>query len=379
VGRVVLHIGAMKTGTTFVQSVLTSQPAVLSQQGAAVLGGQGQVIRAIKGVRNPARWSGSVQQTWSDLASKTHQSSQTFVASMELLSFANDQQVAKFVEPFDGVRVDVVATVRDEFQATPAQWQSYCRSLGTAGWARYLREISGKRFIRRSLANKTFHRARRLGPVLERWWAQSGVSSVHVVIVPGPDAARDELWKRFCAAADLDPAPFELTEAKSNTSLGYGSCDLLRRMNGHLTDVDYLRYRQVMRRLAPDVLGPLRDAESRPEFDVRGAEFARSLNKQMVDLLSSGRFVVHGDLSELPVADRLDGYPNRPARPPKAETRRAAESMWTHLAEASGGAARRPPKDLDDTIEETARLLRHLISRSRRESPGSGLRDVGGT
>jgi hypothetical protein len=239
VGRLVLHIGAMKTGTTFVQSVLISQRAVLSQQGAALLGDQRQVIRAIQGVINPARWSGSVEQSWSDLASKTHQSSQTFVASMELLSFANDQQVATFVEPFEGVRVDVVVTVRDEFRAIPAQWQSYCRGLGTVGWAGYLRQIADQRFPRRSLANKAFHRARGLRPVLERWWAQSGVSSVHVVIVPGPSAARDELWNRFCAAADLDPAPFDLTGAKSNASLGYGSCDFLRRMNGHLTDVDH--------------------------------------------------------------------------------------------------------------------------------------------
>jgi hypothetical protein len=248
---------------------------------------------------------------------------------MELLSFANDQQVTTFVEPFDGVRVDVVVTVRDQFRAIPAQWQSYCRGLGTVSWAEYLCQISDGRFPRRSVANKTFQRAQRLRPVLERWWTQSGVSSVHVAVVPGPDAAGDELWNRFCAAADLDPAPFELSGAKSNASLGYGSCEFLRRMNAHLTDFDLLTYRHVMRGLAPDVLGPLRDAESRPEPDVRRAEFASSLNKQIVDVSSSDRFVVHGDLSELPVVDRLDGYPKRPAKPPTAETKTAAESMWT--------------------------------------------------
>src|SRR5262245_18514348 len=80
VGRVVLHIGAMKTGTSFVQSILTTQPAALSQQGAALLGDRMPVIRAVQAVVNPVRWSGSVEQTWSDLAAKTHQSSQTFVA-----------------------------------------------------------------------------------------------------------------------------------------------------------------------------------------------------------------------------------------------------------------------------------------------------------
>jgi hypothetical protein len=360
VGRVVLHIGAMKTGTSFVQSILTSQPAALSRQGAALLGDRMPVIRAIQGVVNPGRWAGSVEQTWSDLAAKTHKGSQTFVASMEFLSFANDEQVATFVEPFDGVRVDVVATVRDEFRAIPAQWQSYCRSLGTAGWARYLRQIAGGQSTRGSMANRTFRRARSLGPILERWQAQPGVSSVHVVIVPRPGAPRDELWNRFCAAAGLDAAPFEIADAKSNTSLGYGSCNFLRRMNTHLTDVDRVAYRGTMRTLAPNVLGPLRDAESRPELDVRGAEFARSLNKQIVDVLSTDRFVVHGDLDELPVADSLDGYPQQPAQAPKTETKTAAESMWTHLTEASGGAARPRPKQLDDTIEDAARLLRHL-------------------
>ena len=359
-GRVVLHIGAMKTGTSFVQSILTSQRTALGQQDAALLGDRMPVIRAVQGVINPARWSGSVEQTWAELAVKAHKSSQTFVASMEFLSFANDEQVATFVEPFDGLQVDIVATVRDEFRAIPAQWQSYCRSLGTAGWARYLRQIAGGRSTRQSMANKTFRRARSLGPILERWRAQPGVESVHVVIVPGPDAPRDELWKRFCSAAGLDPAPFELAGARSNASLGYGSCDFLRRMNSHLTDIARPAYRNAVRRVVPDVLGPLRDAESRPEFDVRGAEFARSLNRQMVDALSSGRFVVHGELGELPVADRLDGYPEQPVEAPKAETKAAAESMWAHLAEASGGDSRRRPSRLDDTIEETARLLRQM-------------------
>jgi hypothetical protein len=357
-GRVVLHIGAMKTGTSFVQSILLSQRDVLGEQGFALLGERVPVIRAVQGVVNPARWPESPDVPWSDFAAQARESSQTLVASMEFLSFADDKQVATLVEPFAGVQLDVVATVRDEFRAIPAQWQSYCRSLGTSSWAKYLREISRtRRTARRSGANRSFRRARSLPTILERWRAQPGVSAVHAVVVPGADAPRDELWTRFCAAAGIDPAPFEIHVAKSNASIGYGSCDFLRKLNVHLTDVDRKAHRRVMRRLVPDVLGPLRDGESRPGFDARGAEFARSMNRQLVDTLSSGRFEVHGDLGEVPVPDRLDGYPDKPAMPPTSETQAAADAMWAYLAKESGEDGR-APRPLDATIEETARLLR---------------------
>jgi hypothetical protein len=359
VGRVVLHVGAMKTGTSFVQSILFSQRDVLDKQDVALLGGREPVIRAIQGVINPGRWGANPGESWSDFAAKAKDSPQTLIASMEFLSFANDEQVAEFVEPFAGVELDIVVTVRDEFRAIPAQWQSYCRSLGTSGWARYLRQIAGPKSARRSMAFRTFRRARGIPAILERWHAQPGVSSVHAVIVPRSSSAPDELWNRFCTAARIDAAPFRVADAKSNASLGYGSCDFLRRMNSHLDGVDRLVYRRVMRTVAPDVLGPLREDESRPGFDSRGAEFATSRNQQMIDTLGSGRFVVHGDLAELSAPERPEGYPDKPARAPRAETKAAAAAMWTYLTEKSG-KPRRSPKGLDNTIEATAKLMRRM-------------------
>ena len=159
---------------------------------------------------------------------------------------------------------------------------------------------------------------------------------------------------------------------RDNVSLGYASCDLLRRLNVHLDDVRPRLYRQAMRPLAREVLAPLRDDEARPELDREGAELARRRNQDIRDVVRRRGYELVGSTDDLPAPDQIDA-PERVLPPPSDQVTRAAEAVRAYAAglpeersarsrgEARSGArsgARSEVESLDDLVAESARLLR---------------------
>ena len=228
-GRVVLHIGAMKTGTTFVQSVLGLHPEQLEAAGAEFTP---KFSRQMHAVQEGLRGDGDFT-SWQKMVAGAG-TDRTSIISMEFLSFAGPKQVAAFLEPLRGRDVTVVLTVRDQMQALTAQWQSHTRNFGTASWEEYLREVCRAKPPRGgSAAYRTYHRAQDYAEILGRWVDRPEVSRLEVVTVPPPGAPHEELWLRFCRAAGIDVPDVSLAAVKDNPSIGYASCDVLRRVLRH--------------------------------------------------------------------------------------------------------------------------------------------------
>jgi hypothetical protein len=376
--RVVLHIGTMKSGTSFVQSALMENPESLEAAGARYLGETfGRQAKAVRDFyQHPRRRER--HQRWRALADEAHAfPGETAVVSMEFLSFAQPKQLGALLDPFQGLDLEVVLTVRDQFRAIPAQWQTFTRNFGTDDWETYQRRIgvSGRRG-RGSRAATTFHRAQDVVSILERWSAPEPVRRVTVVTLPPPEAPREELWLRFCRAARMPAEGVSLGGLRDNVSLGYASCDVLRRLNVHLDDVRPRFYRQAMRPLARDVLTPLRDAEGRPELDAQGVELARRRNLDIRDAVSREGYELVGSLDDLPVPDRIEA-PDHVVPPPSHEVIRAAEAVRAYAADLLGPSSGRSRDDagsgagsgagsraengaasLDEVVAESARLLR---------------------
>ena len=358
--RVVLHIGTMKSGTSFVQSALASEPAALEAAGACYLGGT--YGRQTKAVRDVFRWPERPRRhrRWRALAREAHSfRGHTGIVSMEFLSFAQDAAIEPLLAPLADLRVEVLLTVRDQARAIPAQWQTFTRNFGTDDWGTYLRRIDASGFGRakRSRAATTFRRAQDVGSILDRWTADPRVAGVTVVTLPPPGAPREELWRRFCRASGVPAEDAELDDVHENTSLGYASCDLLRRLNVHLEDVKPRFYRKAMRPLGRHVLAPLRDAEERPELDRRGAQLAAELNRRIRETVSTGGFRLVGSLDDLPVPDRVNA-PEHVVPPSEDDVRRAALAVRSHAAEILDERPGPAPAGLDALVAETARLLR---------------------
>ena len=360
-GRVVLHIGAMKTGTSYLQSVLGSNQQGLEDAGFTFLGGKfGIQARAVRDVLNLPRSPGKNRVRWAALAEEAHKlEGRTGIVSMEFLSFAGPRHVRAFLQPLEGLQVDVIATVRDQFRVIPAQWQTYTRNYGTDDWDTYLRRIEPTKLPRQqSRAFRTFHRAQDVLPALERWRETDQVATTHVMTVPGPGAPREELWHRFRAAAGIPDVAVDVEGVHDNASLGFGSCDYLRRVNPYLQDVPARRYRKGMRAVVTSALVPRRQSESRPELDLRAAKYARTLNEELRSGIAGSDYRLWGSLEDLPVPADLSAYPKTAPAVPRDEVDGAARAVWSHLAAQLGEVDRRSPAALDAVVKDTAEMVR---------------------
>lgn len=360
-GRVVLHIGAMKTGTSYLQSVLGSNSPALEDAGFTFLGGKfGRQALAVRDVLNLPKTPRKNKRRWAALAEEAHKlDGRTGIVSMEFLSFAGPRHVRAFLEPLAGLEVEVVVTVRDQFRVIPAQWQTYTRNFGTDDWETYLRQIEPSRMTRqKSRASKTFHRAQDVLPALERWRATSQLATTHVMTVPLPGAPREELWHRFRAAAGIPDVAVDVEGVRDNASLGFGSCDFLRRVNTHLLDVPARHYRKGMRAVVTSALVPRRLSESRPELDLRAAKYARTRNQELRSGIADSGYRLWGSLDDLPVPDDLGVHPKSVQAVPRDEVDGAARAVWSELAAQLGEVDRTSPAALDAVVEDSASMLR---------------------
>lgn len=359
--RLVLHVGTMKSGTSFVQHVLASNPEAMADAGAVFAGGNfGKQSRAVRRMfrseadpENPELWRSLMEES-------RRFDGDTSVISMEFLSFAQPHKIDEILATAHGLRVEVILTVRDQFRAIPAQFQTYTRNFGTEDWESYLRTIQSRsRSAAKTRAHRTFHRAQNVPAILKNWSQAANVSQLTVVTVPPSSAPKDLLWQRFTQAARLAPDGFNTEGAASNESVGLASCDYLRRLNGHIGDVRPRRYREGLRPTVREVLAPLRDHEGRPQLDHPGQRYAAQLNASIHAAVGRHGTRVVGDLNELPAQAPHDPPPAQ-LNPPAEQVRRAAGAVIDYCHEGLGEPSTSTPEDVDEAVATSAQLLRRL-------------------
>ena len=346
----VLHVGAMKSGTTYVQDLLrTNAPALLAagwwvpEQKRAV-----QAVRQLLevpgvAVDGPAagggvptdaadspRWTALLEQVREQAAAPGRRGA---VVSMEFLSFLTPAGAEAVAASASGLDLRVVLTVRDAAAALPSQWQSLTRNGATVSWPGFAQAARSayaepQRQPPRHGAG-AFRRTQDVPRMLEAWAGAVGPDRFDVVTVPAPGAPRDLLWARCCAVLGVEPSATTTDGAFDNPRLGYGACELLRRVNALLALVAGRPYRRVVRRLTRDHLLPLRDAQSRPRLDAATAAFAADLNARTLAAAAS-RATLVGDPADLPTradpARPLDPG-DAPAPPPGPEVLDAARAL----------------------------------------------------
>jgi hypothetical protein len=357
--RVVLHVGTMKSGTTYIQNGLIRGAPQLDEAGAFYVGGcfRAQTVAVGGMVRSPDRLD---PKPWQRLVGELRGRDGVAVFSQEFLSFARPANVAAVMRTLEGLEVDVVVTVRDQRRAIPAQWQTYARNLGTSSWPQFLRELepmvggeSGS-----SLALWKFRRAQDVPVIVRRWAGHPGVSSVALVSVPGGGADPTELWRRFCSAARLEVAVPPAARGAVNESLGYASCHVLTRVNRITTALPKRRYRHSRTRVVQALL-PLREREGRPELDRAGVRLADALNQRILDVAAEPGVITADSLAELAVEGPAD-VPAEVVPPHPDEVRRAVERVW----EACLPDGSRAPPDVERAVAE---IGDHLVAWARAE------------
>lgn len=227
--RLVLHVGAMKSGTTFIQSRLFAHRETLLERGVRVPGRQWR--SQVLAVQQLLRGGGPM---WDRHAAGIREHPGTSVVTSELLGPATPEAARRLVASV-GVRVEVVVTARDLNRSIPAMWQETLQNGRSWHWHEYVAGVEADRPSTRrgrpsSDAGRTFWVQQDLVRIARRWAEVVGAERVSLVTVPAPGADPELLWNRF--ADVVGPGLQGLaSDPVRNESLGAASALAVRRLN----------------------------------------------------------------------------------------------------------------------------------------------------
>jgi hypothetical protein len=358
---VYLHVGAPKTGTTYLQDRLGRNVRSLAGHGVHVPTGSPLVSPALYQFRAALDllgqdWGGEpghATGAWDALMKKVRRKSGTVIVSHEILAPASPDKVARAMADLGDSEVHVVYSARDLARQLPAAWQESVKQG---------RRWSYERFLNRSeRGNSWFYKAFDLPSVLSTWGAGLPPERIHLLTVPRPGAADgDSLWLRFCRATGLDPAWAPLDSDRANASLGIAETQVLRQLNRRMGRAprreadfdelvrDLLARDEMFRRSSPPVRLP-------PDR----YEWAEDEADRWIDWLEGSGVDVVGDVEDL--------RPQRPAEgerwrnPDKVGPRRQLRAALDALGAMTEEAAGRPDPD-----RQLVRRVRQQAQRLRR-------------
>ncbi len=295
--RVFFHIGAPKTGTTFLQQVLWANRETLAAQGVLFAGERyADRVHATNVVRQtrelPQEWQ---RTSWRRIVAQVAAFDGDAVISHEFFAAADAEQAERALADLAPAEVHLVYTARDLSRVVPALWQEELKFRSATRLADY--EPAPL-----SAGPRGHFGWRTIDPVdaLRRWGSGLPPDRVHVVTVPPEGAPPDELWRRFATVCGIDPASVDLDVASPNQSLGVVQAELLRRAVSRL-DPDIRTPNEVARWvrdfLGHEVLVPL--GGSRIGLTPTGTEQLRARSLQIIADLAAAGYDVAGDLADL--------------------------------------------------------------------------------
>jgi hypothetical protein len=350
--RVVLHIGSMKSGTSFIQNVLGHNKDLLAEHGVLFPGrrwkAQVAAVRDLIGGPDPGG-------PWDVLCHEVNAWPGTAVISMEFLGPRTKPQIEQVAASFPGSSLEVVLSCRDLARQIPAMWLESVQNGSTTGWQDYLDAVRTE--DRSVTAGKNFWRHQAIPAMARRWAGGLPPQALTVLTVPRPGAPSDLLWQRFASIIGIDPAACDL-DVRANPSIGLATAQMLLRLNHRMQKEDgtlpasYDTY--VKHILAKRGLVARQGVE--PKLGLDEGWVVKRGRQQVSRLRSDGHRVV-GDLDELlpqpvpgihadqvGIADELDAAVDAVAhligswstqeRRKKRRARRRAQAQATGEAEA---------------------------------------------
>lgn len=329
-----LHIGAMKTGTTYLQGLLSANKDRLADAGYLFPGerwtDQSRAAADVLGFSlDDPRRRAAVEGKWDRIAAEmlAHRGrgKKASIYSMEFLSFADTEQATRVLDSLAGADVEVVLTVRDTIATIPAQWQTSCRNAGHVPYRRFVYgvrdalELVGREDRGRAPSGpvskpvRMFRRTQDIERMLDVWVPLVGAEHVHVVTVPPRGTSPTVLWERFASVVGVDPDVCVQPEEGSNSSLGHASTELLRLVNKHL-DLSGTDYALLVKGpLARRILGSRAALEQPIRMHRRGHLMGVRWNRRIRRAVRRHQVEVVGTLEDLPV--QRPGKDVRPALP----------------------------------------------------------------
>lgn len=318
--RVVLHIGPMKTGTSYLQAVLAELRPQLEAAGWLYPTGllpntrshQGAVYGLVGGAMpwvNPAsalvRESEGVRIVAATNAAPGH-----VLLSAEAMAQLSEVAISRLLGRFATPEVDVVITARDLERVILSSWQQSLRNA--RGWS--LETFLGLLRAARDPAAEQRLKLRfwfyqRLTDVIARWSNAVGREHVTVVVVP-PGGPPTILWNRFRTAVGFpDSVPAEppaVSPSDANVGLTEAEALVVREVARRMSRMHFgASYRRlVIRRIIHESLLIRAERGAPLRLPSRWLEMVATWSAEDVDGVEASGVRVIGDLDELRVKGR---------------------------------------------------------------------------
>jgi hypothetical protein len=375
--RVFLHVGLPKSGTTFLQAVLSDNKRALKDAGLLFPGAGGwkNQVRAVRDIREMPhvrfRHRKVVPGAWDRLAREIRAWPGDSVISMEWLSRAEPHQVQRIMDSLESHEIHVVFTVRDLARVLPASWQESIVNRMQWTWPEFLAQTADEDVPGEE---RKFWRLHDLVPLIARWTPAVPAEHVHVITVPPAGTAPEELWHRFAGVLGVAGVPVEIAGVRRNEGLGLASTELLRRVNirsrrAKLSPTAHSKL--VSHGLAKQGLSQVPQAPYRPRIPADLHPWVLARYEQQVAGLAAAGVELVGDLEDLrPDLDRHNEAPPEPD--PDAMLELAVEGLvimakqraqYERSAQRSAAAAQREMVKLQRRYARLERVHEAQVAR----------------
>ena len=358
--RVYLHVGAPKTGTTYLQDRLALNRQELARHDVHYpLGLHASHFKAALDLLDLS-WGGQregARGEWAKLVDRVNRHDGTVIVSHEILAGARPAQVRRAMEDLGSAEVHLVYSARDLARQIPAEWQEGIKHRRRRSFARFLQQVQN---ARRTKPTMWFWKAQGLPDVITRWGHGLPPEQIHLVTVPQPGAPRDLLWQRYCDAFGIDPSWAPAESDRENVSIGTAETALVRRLNRRLKRAGLAGddYRRLVRQLVVHETLAQRTGMTRATLPPSAYPWVEEIAQEWVDWVEGSGIHVIGDVADLrPVRPAEDAVWHDPDKPRRREMVDAAlDAMVALTVEA---ASRPDPDDqLSAKLGRAARRLR---------------------
>ena len=306
---VYFHIGAPKTGTTYLQGVLHANRRALREAGLLYPGTQHAHFWPSQDLRETkfrGHTDAHVRGAWDRLVKEIEGWRGRSVIDHESFAAATRGVIDRALTDLDFADVHIVFTARDLARQLPAAWQERVKNGSTGSYAEFLESLRVPR-EEQDQAARHFWAMQAVPAVLARWSRDLPAEHVHIVTVPPAGSERGLLWRRFAGLLELDPDAYDSSSHVANTSLGAAEAAVLRQFNLAIAELDvpWPAYAGVFKqRLAPALAERVGEPIELPENHY-GWVVERS--QAVVDELRAAGYSVVGDLAELVPTTRPTG------------------------------------------------------------------------
>ncbi|MFM1905931.1 MAG: hypothetical protein RIT32_727 [Actinomycetota bacterium] len=319
--ELVLHIGTMKSGTTYLQHGLISQLENLTAANwlypmkFAPPRGAINHERAIYGlVGDEIPWVDrklqiKMQPQWQKLLDEINDSSANVLLSAEALAAMLEPGIEKLLAALPKQKLKVVLTARDLARVMPSSWQQSVRNGRPYGYDEYFERIKNAAQLPvAEMVGSNFWRSYRLNEVVARWQKFVPLADISIITVPAKNSS-DSLWARYIKAIGLplDTNQPKFNDKQAHTSITWAEAEVLVELNQQwLTKGRSTQQRnQLRRRIVQEGFQQRSDRGAPIGLTAPWLDLAREWSDDDISKLLSLGVKIHGDIADLRVADTL--------------------------------------------------------------------------